>query len=81
MKKLFVLVAVATIMTSCGKSDYKYTITDSTGTRYGADFYNETGEGCILFNDKNCGCSDSEGPGAPTRLCGSYTIVENKQAQ
>ena len=80
MKKLLVLVAVATIMTSCGKSDYKYTITDSAGTRYGADFYNKTGDGCILFNDKNCGCSDSE-PGTPTRLCGSYTIVENKQEQ
>jgi hypothetical protein len=80
MKKLVMLVAVATLLASCAKSN-KYTITDASGTRFGADFYTTTIDGCILFNDINCGCGDSEGPGTPTRLCGSYTIVENKQDQ
>ena len=80
MKKLVMLVAVAILLASCVKPS-KYTITDANGARHAADVYTTTGDGCILFNDKFCGCGDSEGPGTPTRLCGSYTIVENKQEQ
>lgn len=80
MKKLVIVVALATVMVSCVKPS-KYTIRDGSGTTYTADVYTTTGDGCILFNNKNCGCDDSEGPGIPTRLCGSYTVVENKIEQ
>jgi hypothetical protein len=80
MRKLITVVAVATVLVSCVKQG-KYTITNANGSRYQAESYTTTGDGCILFNDKNCGCGDVDGPGTPTRLCGSYTIVENKVEQ
>jgi len=82
MKKLIVTIALATLMASCMSNKNKYTITAANGNQYGANFYNKTGDGCIQFNDIQCGCGDSaEGPGIPTILCGSYTIVENKVEQ
>jgi hypothetical protein len=79
MKKLIVTVALATLMASCTSNKNKYTITAANGTQYGANFYNKTGDGCIQFNDIQCGCGENKDyPGIPTILCGSYTIVENK---
>jgi hypothetical protein len=77
MKKVIFIIAVATLSFSCG-TNTKYTIIGGDGRQYGADFYNKTGDCCIQFNDLGCGCGGEEdGPGKPTMLCGSYSIVEN----
>jgi hypothetical protein len=76
MKKLITALAIIALVTSC-KPARKYTITDAHGNRYTADFYNKTGDGCVLFNDKSCECTDESSPGNPIMICGSYTIVDN----
>jgi hypothetical protein len=70
MKKT-ILIGLIVLMTSC-TSKYKYLITDHKGQYYLCNFYNKTGDGCILFNDKP-GYNNKE-TGFPTRLCGNYEI-------
>jgi major membrane immunogen (membrane-anchored lipoprotein) len=79
MKKIIVIIAAGTLLAACSRMNKnRYTITDSRGIEYGANFYNKTEDGCIQFNDIGCGCGEmSEGSGEPTRICGSYTITEN----
>lgn len=73
MKKLLLILALT--LTSC-TSKYKYLIKDSHGDYYLCNFYNETGDGCILFNDKP-GYDNNE-VGYPTRLCSPYTVKKLK---
>ena len=68
-------VALLLLVSSCG-SDKKYTIKDSAGNYYNADSYETTEEGCIKFKDV-CSCDETD-PGVDTKICGSYTITENK---
>lgn len=68
-------VALLLLVSSCG-SDKKYTIKDSVGNYYNADSYETTEEGCIKFKDV-CSCDETD-PGVDTKICGSYTITENK---
>ena len=70
MKKT-ILISLIVLMTSC-TSKYKYLIKDHRGQYYLCNFYNKTGDGCILFNDKP-GYNNKE-TGFPTRLCGDYEI-------
>jgi hypothetical protein len=79
LKKLIVIIAAVTVLTACSQMNKnRYTIIDSRGKEYGANFYHKTEDGCIQFNDIGCGCGEmSEGPGDPIRICGSYTITEN----
>ena len=50
MKKT-ILIGLIVLMTSC-TSKYKYLIKDHKGQYYLCNFYNKTGDDCILFNDK-----------------------------
>ncbi len=78
MKKLIVIITAISVLTACNINKNRYTIIDASGKEYGANFYHKTEDGCIQFNDIGCGCGEmSEGPGDPTRICGSYTITEN----
>lgn len=70
MKKT-ILIGLIVLMTSC-TSKYKYLIKDHRGQYYLCNFYNKTGDGCILFNDKP-GYNNKE-TGFPTRICGDYEI-------
>lgn len=72
MKKIFLIVLL--FLCSCS-SNYRYQITDKKGNTYFCNFYNETMDGCILFNDKP-GYNNT--PGYPTRLCGDYIIEKLK---
>jgi len=76
MKMKIFAVALLLLVSSCG-SDKKYTIKDSAGNYYNADSYETTEEGCIKFKDV-CSCGDETDPGVDTKICGSYTITENK---
>lgn len=77
MKKIVMFISVSLLLLSCNGNKNKYTIIDVNGRDYGANFYNTTDDGCIMFNDVGCGCGNSEGPGTPTKICGSYTVLEN----
>jgi hypothetical protein len=78
MKKIIMFIGISLLLSSCISNKNKYTITDSNDNTYGTNFYNTTDDGCIMFNDIGCSCGNSEEPGIPTRLCGSYVVVENK---
>lgn len=69
MKKT-ILIGLIVLMTSC-TSKYKYLIKDHKGQYYLCNFYNKTGDDCILFNDKP---GYSNEVGTPTRICGNYEI-------
>lgn len=73
MKKLFVITLMV-LLASCSHK-YNYRIKDERGRIYLSNFYNKTGDGCILFNDKP-GVYSMEGH--PTRLCGDYVIEKLK---
>jgi len=75
MKIKIFLVALLLLVSSCG-SDKKYRINDSNGNYYDADSYETTEEGCIKFKDV-CSCDETDS-GVDTKICGSYTITENK---
>lgn len=62
------------LMVSCDKR--KYTIKDSNGDYYHTDSYEVIEGGCIKFKDR-CS-SDETDEGMYTKICGSYTIEENK---
>lgn len=73
MKKLFLL-SLVILFTSC-TSKYKYLIKDKRGDSFYCNFYNETGDGCILFN-KNLGLNNT--PGDPYMICGKYKVEKLK---
>ena len=76
MKKLILLLAVVTVITSCSyNGKYKYAIYNDRGELYYANFYEENEDGCIMFND--CPGVDNT-PGRPTIICGDYTIKKLK---
>jgi hypothetical protein len=75
MKMKIFAVALLLLVSSCG-SDKKYTIKDSSGNYYNTDSYETTEEGCIKFKDV-CSCDETD-PGVDTKICGSYTVTENK---
>ena len=68
-------VSLLFLVSSCGGRK-KYTINDSNGSYYHTDSYETLEEGCIKFKDE-CSCG-SNGEGTDTKICGSYTITENK---
>jgi hypothetical protein len=76
MRKIKIFsVSLLFLVSSCG-ANKKYTINDSNGNYYNADSYETTEEGCIKFKDV-CSCDETDG-GIDTKICGSYTIIENK---
>ena len=77
MKKLILILTTVIVMSSCdrGIGNYKYIIVDNRGVVYYCNLYNETGDGCIMFND--CPGVDNT-PGKPTIICGNYTIKKLK---
>lgn len=76
MKKTTIFIMTLGILfASC--EEHKYTIKNSNGDYYRTDSYEITEDGCIKFKDA-CGCDDAEGSGNDTKICGSYTITENK---
>ena len=72
MKKVLFIVLI--FLYSCTPK-YHFRIVDEKGDIYFCNFYNETSDGCIMFNDKP-GYDNT--PGFPTRLCGDYTIKKLK---
>jgi hypothetical protein len=76
MKKTIIFMAIlGGLFTSCSKEN-KYLIRDSNGSYYHTDSYETLEEGCIKFKDV-CSCDETDG-GIDTKICGSYTIIENK---
>jgi hypothetical protein len=76
MKKTIIFMAIlGGLFTSCSKQN-KYLIKDSNGNYYRTNLYETLEEGCIEFKD-DCSCG-SNGEGIDTKICGSYTIIENK---
>lgn len=76
MKKLILILTTAIVVSSCGHNDkYTYLVKDIRGNRFYCNFYNETGNGCIMFNNEP---GDNNTPGKPTVVCGSYTIQKLK---
>lgn len=73
MRKL-IFITFILLLSSC-KSEFKYFIKDKNGKYYVCNFYNKTGDGCIMFNDKP-GYDNT--PGIPTKLCGWYEIKKLK---
>lgn len=73
MKNL-IIITLLVLLTSCTPK-YNYRIKDSRGNIYLCNFYNKTGNGCIMFNDKP-GYDNT--PGYPTMLCGDYKIKKLK---
>jgi hypothetical protein len=72
--KIFELIFVISILFSCGPS-YNYKITDSKNRIFYCNFYNETSNGCVLFN-KSPGLHNT--PGEPYMICGFYKIEKLK---
>jgi hypothetical protein len=76
MKKTIIFMMIlGGLFTSCSKQN-KYLIKDSNGNYYRTNLYETLEEGCIEFKD-DCSCG-SNGEGIDTKICGSYTIIENK---
>jgi len=73
MKKVLMLVAIATMLVACSKPS-KFRIRDADGNVYNTDNYTTSGN-CIIF-DHDCGC----GKDGKQRviICGSYTIKTNE---
>jgi hypothetical protein len=75
MKKLILILTAVIVVSSCEYSgNHKYVIYDNRGITYECDFYNKTGDGCIMFNEP----SEDNTPGTPTILCGNYSIRKMK---
>ena len=72
--KRIVLIPLLLVLFSCVPT-YKYKITTSIGDTFYCNFYNETGDECILFN-KNPGLNNT--PGEPFMFCGYYKIEKLK---
>lgn len=71
MKKIIILLFVASIFASCGKPA-KYTI-NGEGGQYMTNSYTKDANGCIVFkNECNCG-----GDPQVVTVCGTYTIIKN----
>jgi len=76
MRRIVTIVIIVCMMFSCNRTNKnKYTIIDSSGISYDANFYNKSSDGCIQFNDLQD--TISEGPGTPTIVCEPYTIITN----
>jgi hypothetical protein len=76
MRKIKIFaVSLLFLVSSCGDRK-KYTITDPNGSYYHTDSYETTEEGCIKFKDAYF--LDETDQGTDTKICGSYTITENK---
>jgi hypothetical protein len=73
MKKLILLLAIGTIVVSCGKPA-KYEIR-SNGSNYQTNSYSTNADGCIVFKNE-CGCG---GEPEVVTVCGDYSIVKNKR--
>lgn len=73
MKKVLMLVAVATMLVACSKPS-KFKIRDENGNKYYTDTYSINGN-CVVF-DYDCGCG-KDGKQRVT-ICGSYTIKTNE---
>lgn len=75
---ILILLAVITLNSCSLDKDYgwKYNIIDNRGVVYHANFYNETGDGCILFNDEP---GEDNTPGTPVMLCGNYSVIQVKK--
>jgi len=71
MKKIIILLFVASIVASCGKPA-KYTIT-SEGNQYLTNSYTKDANGCLVFKNE-CGCG---GEPQVVTACGTYTIIKN----
>ena len=72
--KRIALISLLLLLFSCVPT-YKYKITNSRGNSFYCNFYNETSNGCILFN-KNPGLNNT--PGEPHMICGKYRIEKLK---
>ena len=72
-KSTIFMVSLVFLMVSCDRR--KYTIR-SDGNYYHTDSYESIEGGCIKFKDV-CTCDETE-VGIDTKICGSYTIIENK---
>jgi hypothetical protein len=72
MKYFYLLLLL--VLFSCVPK-YKYKIINSKGDKFYCNFYNETSQGCILFN-KNPGLNNT--PGEPFIICGNYKIEKLK---
>ena len=76
MKKLILILTAVIVVSSCEYSgNHKYVIYDNIGIIYECDFYNKTGDACIMFNDEP---GEDNTPGTPTILCGNYSIRKMK---
>jgi hypothetical protein len=74
MKKISILVIVATMLVACSKP-YKYRISDAGGGHnYTTNAYSISGN-CIVF-DYDCGCGKDNKE--KITICGSYTIKTNE---
>ena len=71
MKKIIILLFVASIFASCGKPA-KYTI-NSEGGQYMTNSYTKDANGCIVFKHE-CDCG---GDPQSVTVCGTYTIIKN----
>lgn len=81
MKNIILIILAVITLNSCGLDlggDYgwKYNIIDNRGIVYHTNFYNKTGDGCLLFNDEP---GTDNTPGTPIMLCGNYTIIQVKR--
>lgn len=72
--KIIALISILLVLYSC-VPNYKYKITNSKGETFYCNFYNETENGCVLFN-KSPGLNNT--PGEPYMICGKYTIENLK---
>jgi hypothetical protein len=73
---LSLLVALGIVFLAKGeRSSYKYEIVDANKQHYRTLAYTKGPDGCITFQ-KSCGCGDNELE--TVILCGTYTIIENK---
>ena len=68
--KIIALISLLLTLYSCAPN-YKFKITTSRGDTFYCNFFNETENGCILFN-KNPGLNNT--PGEPYMFCGKYTV-------
>lgn len=76
MKKILMLVAVATMLVACSKPS-KFKIRDANGNNYYTDTYSINGN-CVVF-DYDCGCGEGRKDNKQkVTICGSYTIKTNE---
>ncbi len=76
MYRILTTLALIFLVTSCGNDgNYTYEIVDNRGHVFYANFYNKSGDGCLMFNNKP---GRDNGPGNPTVICGNYSIYKIK---